>query len=165
MIDDFKLSERFTFYQFTRTDHKELQEENRREANTETILKALMATAILLEDALMLLDNPDAEIHSAYRCPKLNQAVGSTSRSQHLLGQAVDWAPKGLALSFVFRTLQNAAKEGRIHFGQLIYESQSRGYGANEWIHLSLGSPWREASRCGQVLTMKDGAYQLVATV
>ncbi len=47
-------------------------------------------------------------------------------------------------------------------FGQLIFEEADRGYSKVHWIHMSLGAPFRDLSRCGEVLTMKDGKYKLI---
>lgn len=164
MIEDRPLTDNFSLYQLTHTDHAMYQAMNR-EIDDLQIAK-LQEVARLLENAWMLLDVP-LIASSGYRCPALNQAVGSTLRSQHLLCEAADVVPKGATVEDCFRKLRQAAKEGKLLFGQMIYEKSSRGYagGVVEWIHLSLGAPYRPVERCGQILTMNQGAYNLVETV
>jgi len=164
MIENQKLTEHYTLYDLTRTDHADLLEANRH-VTTDQVIK-LIQVAELFETAWQLLNVPIL-ISSGYRCPALNAAVGSSMRSQHLLCEAGDGVPKGMPVDEAFRILRARSKEGKIRFGQMIWEKQNRGYanGAVEWIHLSLGFPYRTSERCGQILTMVDGHYDLVETV
>lgn len=54
----------------------------------------LISTADMMQEVRDLLGAP-ITINSAYRCKKLNRAVGSSDRSQHLLGLACDFTAKG----------------------------------------------------------------------
>lgn len=56
----------------------------------QSILPALMSNADRMQDIRLLINKP-IKINSAYRCPELNNAVGSTNRSQHLQGLACDF--------------------------------------------------------------------------
>lgn len=83
----------------------------------------------VLEPARVKFNHP-IYITSGYRCPKLNKAVGGSSKSQHLLGQAADLQTKDTkSLKSLFdciRTLGN--------FDQLLFERNSKG---SQWIHVS----------------------------
>lgn len=164
MIEDQKLTEHFTLFQLTHTDHAIYKEMNRQIDDLQ--ICKLQEVARLLENAWTILETP-LVVSSGYRCPALNQAVGSTLRSQHLLCEAVDSVPKGLTVEEAFRKLRQAAKDRKILFGQMIYEKASRGYSGDimEWIHLSLPAPYRPPERCGQILAMNDGQYTLLETV
>ena len=164
MIEDRQLSEHFRLYELTRTDHAQFQEMNR-DVDEDQIEK-LIWVASLLEIFREILDVP-LVIASGYRCPALNRAVGSSSRSQHLLCEAADFVPMGMEVEKAFRTLRMASKMGKFKSGQLIYEKAARGYTGQtvEWIHASLGYPFRPLERSGQILTMADGQYNLIETV
>lgn len=165
MIPNQALSTRFSLYQFTRTDHAEFQEANRMLGTGE--LDKLIRVAGLLEVCAEIM-GCEVDVHSARRCPQLNRAIGGSARSQHMLCEAVDFSPFGPdteeSIEPYFRKLVTAARCGKVVFGQLINESQGSGReGRKVWIHISLGFPFREASRCGQILRMRDGKYSVVA--
>lgn len=164
MIADQQLSKNFSLYDLTATSHAEFKEMNR-EINPLQIAK-LKQVAELWELVWELTGIPWV-ISSGYRCPALNQAVGSTIRSQHLLCEAADAVPKGIAVDEAFRKMRQLAKDGKFRFGQLIFEKATRGYSNSvvEWVHLSLGSPHRAPEHCGQILTMNEGQYQLLETI
>ena len=79
-------------------------------------------------------------ISSAYRCPKLNSAVGGATNSAHLLGNACDFTapafgtPREVASAIVANT-------DEIAFDQLILEGEA-------WVHISFGDALR-----GEVMT------------
>jgi len=68
--------------------------ENYPNENVEEILKNLESTADMMQEVRDLLGHP-VVINSAYRCKALNDAVGSSDRSQHLKGLACDFTCKG----------------------------------------------------------------------
>lgn len=162
MIPEQQLSEHFSLYELTRTDHAEFLERNRIVSDQQILKLKFLAT--LLEQVRTILAAP-LSVHSGYRCIDLNRAIGSGDSSQHPKCEAADFSPKGVVLLDAFKTIVKAAKHNEIKFGQLIYEKAGRSYGAAEWIHISLGDPYRAASQCGQVLTMVDGKYELIDTV
>lgn len=161
MIEDQKLSENFTLYQLTRTDHAEFLEENRKV--TPAQIEKLRKLSGLLELAHTLVDYP-LIIHSGYRCENLNKAVGSGPTSQHLLCEAVDFSVKGIDAAWAFKQIRRGLRENKIPFGQIIYEKEDRGFKINEWVHLSVPGD-RDPEKCNQVLIMNDGVFKFVETM
>lgn len=155
---DQQLTEHFTLYELTRTGLSQYQTENRMIISGQIF--RLRELARLGEKIRSLLGAP-LVVHSGYRCPVLNKAVGSTERSQHLLAEAMDFVPKGLDIGKAFRTVWAEVKAGQLPVGQLIFETAQRPYGETSWIHVSLGTPYRAAERCNQVLRMEQGKYSL----
>lgn len=160
-VNDLKLTEHFSLYELTATSHAEFQAINR-ELNDVQISK-LTHLAMVLETVRLILEVPIL-VASAYRCHDLNVLVGGGEHSQHMRSEAADFIPKGMDLPLAFSLLRKAARTDNIRFGQLIYEKQVRPYGV-EWIHISLGFPYRDSSLCGQVLTMNDGSYHMVEEI
>jgi hypothetical protein len=96
--------------------------------------------------------------------------VGSSSTSQHPLGQAADIHRPGQPVGELFAEVLAHCKAGRLPFGQLIHERAERAYGVAEWVHISLGRDFWKPERCGEVLSMAAGAdgvphYQLIENV
>ncbi len=161
------LSTNFTLDEFTRTDRAEFQEENR--ILDDAQVATLTALANLAEEVRSILSQEfqmDAKmiVHSAYRCAPLNAAIGSVPTSQHPLCQALDFVTDTslIPLDQAFRAVWKKVVAGELLIGQLIYETADRYAGAASWIHVSLGSPWRDQHRCQQVLRMEHGAYELL---
>ena len=161
MVDDQKLSDNFSLYELTQTSHLEFQEMNRKIDDLQ--IGKLRNLALLLENVRIFLGVP-LVVSSGYRCPALNSAVGSGMTSQHLLCEAADVVPKGMAVDEAFKKLRQCVKDRKLEIGQLIFEKANRGY-ATEWCHISLGAPYRVPEKCGQVLTMIDGNYTLLEQV
>lgn len=160
-VNDRKLSEHFSVYELTATSFADLQAQNRDLNGLQ--LDKLSQLAELLETVRLILEVPII-ISSAYRCFPLNMKVGGSQTSQHMRSEAADFIPKGMDLPLAFSLLRKAAKEGNIQFGQLIYEKQDRPYG-KEWLHISLGYPYRDKSLSGQVMTNNDGKYHMVEEI
>lgn len=167
MTADRHLTENFTFHQLTRTDHLDLQEENRHITAEEEI--KLVVLAELLEKCRSIL-KCELDVHSGRRYLALNKRVGGGDRSQHLKCEAVDFSPAGpdseATVTDAWQKIASAARAGKIAFGQLIVESAAgRDGGRSVWVHISLGAPFRDAARCGEVLSMKDGKYTLISKI
>ena len=83
------------------------------------------------------------KINSFYRSPKLNKAIGGSTKSQHCRGQAID-------IDDTFKHMSNAdmykyIKEN-LDFDQMIWE-----FGSDEnpaWVHISYVSPALNRNRC-----------------
>lgn len=164
IANDKQLTPHFTLYDLTRTDHADLQAENRHVTHDEEL--KLLEVAQLLEQCRTIL-GCDIEVHSARRYLALNKRVGGSERSQHLKCEAADFSPLGpddeKTIHAAFEKLVAAAWAGKLKFGQLIVESAAgRDGGRKVWIHISLGAPYRDPARCGEMLMMKDGKYTSV---
>ena len=83
------------------------------------------------------------KINSFYRSPKLNRAIGGSTRSQHCHGQAIDVDDTfGKASN---ADMYNFIKE-HLDFDQIIWEF---GTGKNpDWVHVSYVSPQQNRNRC-----------------
>lgn len=156
MIEDFQLTDSFSLYDMTKTTHAEFQERNR-EVTIEQIVK-LTALARLLEHIHYVLEAP-LIITSAYRCKPLNDFLGSKDTSQHLLCEAADFIPKDKDLGKCFRLLWVDIKVNGANVGQLIHENDNN----KEWIHCSLGRPYRAKEKCEQILKFENKKYTLLA--
>jgi len=91
------------------------------------------------------------KINSFFRCPKLNKAIGGSSKSQHCKGQAID-------LDDTFGHLTNAEMyhfiKEHLDFDQMIWE-----FGDDDnpdWVHISYVSPEDNRGRCLKAYR-KDG--------
>ena len=71
-------------------------------------------------------------INSGYRGPKLNEAVGGSSRSQHCKGEAVDIECPGTSNYEVAKWI-----EDNLDFDQLILEFYTPGIPDSGWVHVS----------------------------
>lgn len=94
------------------------------------ILPKLAKTAYGMEEVRTLLGDKPIHVNSGYRCPKLNQAVGSKSTSQHITGNAVDF------ICPLFGTpsqIMERIVASEIGYDQLLLESRN----AATWIHIS----------------------------
>jgi len=71
-------------------------------------------------------------INSGYRCPLLNEAVGSKSTSQHLKGEAAD-----IEIGGVPNTLLAQWIDENLTFDQLILEFVEPDDPYSGWVHVS----------------------------
>ena len=83
------------------------------------------------------------KINSFFRCPKLNTAIGGSSKSQHCKGQAID-------IDDTFGRMTNAEMyhwiKDNLDFDQMIWE-----FGDDDnpnWVHISYVSPKDNRNRC-----------------
>jgi hypothetical protein len=83
------------------------------------------------------------KINSFFRCPKLNEAIGGSSKSQHCHGQAID-------LDDTFGKATNAEMyhwiKNNLDFDQMIWEFGDEDNPA--WVHVSYVSPEKNRNRC-----------------
>jgi len=85
------------------------------------------------------------KINSFYRSPKLNKAIGGSTKSQHCHGQAID-------IDDTFGRMTNAEMydfiKEHLDFDQMIWEF---GNDNNpDWVHVSYVSPEQNRNRCLQ---------------
>lgn len=100
---------------------------------------ALVRTFTAMEEVRSILGGRAINIHSAYRSPEVNRAVGGAPSSQHMRGEAVDFSVSGMGVREVFGVLRASG----LPFDQLIEE-------AGTWVHVSFTAKPR-----GQALTMR----------
>ena len=93
----------------------------------------LTELAQALERVQLLLGFP-LSIHSAFRSPKVNAAVGGSSTSAHMEGYAADFTCKEFGTPL---EVCKAVAESDILFDQIIHEYQ-------EWCHLSIDPRMRK---------------------
>jgi hypothetical protein len=94
----------------------------------DSISQVMHRTATAMERVRALLGNIPLHINSWYRCPELNEAVGSKPSSQHLLGEAVDFICPSYGTPYEIAMVLIDNKD-LIRYDQLIYE--------HTWIHIS----------------------------
>jgi len=128
------LSPHFSLEELTVTDHREFTNEpNDLEKNN---LKRL---AELLEQVKRLLGDKPIMVNSAFRSKQVNDAVGSSDRSQHRVGAACDFRVPGMTPNEVVK----AVIASDILYDQIIREF-------DRWTHISVpnepnGKPRRQA--------------------
>lgn len=71
-------------------------------------------------------------VNSGYRCKALNKAVGGSSTSQHVKGQAADITVGQKQNKVLFDMIVKMIKDNKITVGQLIDEKNY------SWLHISL---------------------------
>jgi zinc D-Ala-D-Ala carboxypeptidase len=117
-----KLSEHFSLAELTRTDHRTLDN-----SPDPAALTNLHRLAAFLEQVREVLGNRVVVINSAYRSAAVNDAVGSSDRSQHRLGCAADIRVPGMTPDAVVRAVMASG----LAYDQLIKEFDS-------WTHISI---------------------------
>jgi hypothetical protein len=114
----------FTLAELTATDHRTL--DNTPDADALANLRRL---ALFLEKVKDVLGGKPVMVNSAFRSKAVNDAVGSSDRSQHRLGCAADIRVPGMAPDAVVR----AVMASKLAYDQVIREFDS-------WTHLSIPS-------------------------
>jgi hypothetical protein len=104
------------------------------------VVPNLKRLAAGLEAVRKLLGAP-LEISSGYRCAALNESVGGSSASQHVLGLAADFVCPGFGTPL---EVAHAIQRSGLEFDQCILE-----YG--RWVHVSFSDAPR-----GRTLTIYD---------
>ena len=116
------LSPHFTLEELTVTDHREFNNEpNDHEKNN------LKRVAELLEQVKELLGGKPIMVNSGFRSKQVNDAVGSSDRSQHRVGAACDFRVPGLTPDQIVK----AVITSDIPFDQIIREF-------DRWTHISV---------------------------
>ena len=126
------LSPNFTLEELTHTDHRELENEP-----NETELTNLKRLAEFLEKVKTLLGDKPIIVNSAFRSKAVNDAVGSSDKSQHRHGCAADIRVPGMTPNEVVSKII----ESDIEYDQVIREF-------DRWTHVSIpnieGNPARQ---------------------
>jgi zinc D-Ala-D-Ala carboxypeptidase len=132
----------FTMAEFSRSDRaRELGLDN---TPPESVHAAIMNTMEGMERVRECLGFA-VIVLSGYRSKEVNKAVGGSSQSQHILGEACDFiCPKFGFPSEVAKELEK--HKDFIKYDQLIYEKS--------WVHISFGPRERL-----QALTLQKGKF------
>jgi hypothetical protein len=156
------VSDRFSFYELTKTGNAELLEQNRLEA------KMFLPTGRTLAWGILEVLRQDRALFvtSGFRGEALNSITpGSAPLSQHRLFQAADIVRPGEDGAAVFDEIVSIMLERKVPFGQLIHERVESRFGVKDWIHVSLGPGFRDPEKCGQILKRENDAWTLLKKV
>jgi hypothetical protein len=135
------LSAHFTLDELTHTDHREFDN-----TPNDSELANLKRLAAFLEEVKAVLGNKPVMINSAFRCKKVNDAVGSKDTSQHRIGCAADIRIPGMNPDEVCRAIIASG----LPYDQIIREFYNPEAKAGGWTHISVtntpdGKPRRQA--------------------
>lgn len=138
-----KLSPNFTLEELT---HSDIAVRLGLDNTPDAIITAnLTRLAKFLEEVRRVIGRP-IMVNSAYRSPKVNEAVGSKPTSQHCIGCAADIKVPGLTpndiVSFVIKS--------NIEYDQLIREFDS-------WVHISIPNNFADKPRKQVLIIDKSG--------
>ena len=111
------------------------------------LLPRLVLVADMLE-RIRSTHNVPVIVSSGYRCPELNQAVGSCTSSDHPQGHAADFIAPGFGTATEVARLL-APLVSVLGIGQIILE----GVKGKQWVHVSTHQPERAINR---VITITD---------
>lgn len=134
-IQNIKLSDNFTLYEMTITQHRQYLKKNLVQS-LRYIETGKLLCQKLLQPIRTFYTSP-LIINSGFRCHKLNGAVKGSKKSRHLFFEAADFYVCGHSLEKIFRWIW---KESNLLWGQLILEPGE----SPRWIHLSLPNKDRE---------------------
>jgi hypothetical protein len=140
------LTEHFTLEELTHTDHRQYDN-----TPNDAELKNLKRLAEFLEDIKKALDGKPIMVNSAFRSKQVNDAVGSSDKSQHRIGCAVDIRVPGLTPDQVVRTIIAS----NLPYDQLIREF-------DRWTHISITSNTSAAPRKQVLIIDKQGTRNFV---
>lgn len=148
------LTPHFTVQELTRSETaRDLRLDNTPSA---AVLEALREVATQILEPVRAHYGRPVKVNSGYRSPAVNRAVKSTPRSQHLLGQAVDFEVPGIANGALARWVRDS-----LDFDQLILEAYTPGLPSSGWVHCS----WRPVGRRKSVMTFIPGRGYLPGLV
>jgi zinc D-Ala-D-Ala carboxypeptidase len=112
--------------------------------------------AAFMEKVRHLCGDRSISVHSAYRSPAVNAAVGGVPNSAHAQAFACDFSVAGLTPYAVAEILDAAGKRGELVFDQLILEQLPY----PTWVHISRRQDSESAPPRMQRLTkLASGAY------
>ena len=125
-----KLSEHFSLWELTKSqvaDRKRIKNE----PDKESIQNLKVICTSILEPVRRHYGKPIAP-SSGYRCLALHRELGSSDRSQHTTGQAVDFEVPGVANMDLARWIMD-----NLLYDQLILEFYKEGQPNSGWVHCS----------------------------
>lgn len=114
------------------------------------IIENLRQTAVLMENIRTVLGGKPIIVNSAYRSPAVNQAIGGSKTSAHMLGLACDFICQKFGNPYAIAI---AIRDSQIPYDQLILE-----YG---WVHIGLPAPMRPMRRQNLTKRSATAAYEI----
>ena len=150
---DLQLSPHFAYKELVTTSHIEFSESN--ETSGQIYVPRLRALCVNILEPIRNYVKQPVIIDSGFRCQGLNTKLSGEPKSQHLFGEAADIQVQGYDLDSLFQWI---TKDSKLYYGQCINEKHN----IEHWIHISLGSPYRDALLCCQALTWDGDKYTRV---
>jgi zinc D-Ala-D-Ala carboxypeptidase len=135
------LSEHFTLDELTYTDHREFDN-----TPNESELANLKRLAAFLETVKTAVGGKPIIVNSAFRCKQVNDAVGSSDKSQHRLGCAADIRVPQMTPDEVVRAIIAA----NLPYDQCIREF-------DRWTHVSIPNTPEAKPRNQKLIIDKTG--------
>ncbi len=135
------LTPHFTLEELTHTDHREIDN-----VPNDAEIENLKRLADFLEQLKVVLGGKPIMINSAFRCKRLNDAVGSKDTSQHRIGCAADIRVPGMTPNEVVQ----AVIASDLQFDQVIREF-------DRWTHISVPNHASDAPRRQALIIDKQG--------
>ena len=140
------LSPHFTLAELTVTDHREFDN-----SPTQEEISNLQRLAYLLEKVKDTLGGKPIMVNSAFRSKAVNDAVGSSDKSQHRLGCACDFRVPSMTPDAVVRAVIAA----NLPFDQIIREY-------DRWTHISIPNTEDAEPRGKALIIDKSGTRAFV---
>lgn len=125
-----KLSEHFSLWELTKSQMAD-RHNIKNLPDKESIQNLKVICTSILEPVRRHYGKPIAP-SSGYRCLALNRELGSSDRSQHTTGQAVDFEVPGVANMDLARWIMD-----NVDYDQLILEFYKEGQPNSGWVHCS----------------------------
>jgi len=138
------LSPHFTLEELTVTDHRTLDNSPKQEE-----ISNLQRLAQFLEQVKTALGGKPVMINSAFRSKAVNDAVGSSDRSQHRLGCAADIRVPGMTPDSVVRSIISSG----LAYDQIIREFDA-------WTHISIPNHSNHPPRRQALIIDRQGTRQ-----
>jgi hypothetical protein len=135
------LSANFTLDELTHTDHREFEN-----TPNESELANLTRLAAFLETVKTAVSGKPIIVNSAFRCKQVNDAVGSSDRSQHRLGCAADIRVPQMTPDEVVKAIIAA----NLPYDQVIREF-------DRWTHVSIPNTVEAKPRGQKLIIDKTG--------
>lgn len=135
------LSEHFTLDELTHTDHREFDN-----VPNESELANLKRLAAFLETVKSAIGGKPIIVNSAFRCKQVNDAVGSSDKSQHRVGCAADIRVPQMSPDEVVKAIIAAG----LPFDQVIREF-------DRWTHVSIPNTADAKPRGQKLIIDKTG--------
>lgn len=107
-----------------------------RKPESRAALNNIKRIAEVMEDVRQILGNQPIQVNSFYRPPAINRAVGGSSRSRHISGDAIDFVPRSMSVNEAYRKLDSwwGSRGGLARKPGAFVHIDARGYRAR-WVY------------------------------